>query len=343
MTDLILSLAGGGGRWGVVTLSAEEVTHVGAQVCVTDAEGRTLPSQLDLLEDGGGELVIDRGEAAGELRVGPGAANTVAQIGLDTLKDWQGQEALRIQTAAATYVYHTEAGGFASLIDPDGKDWISFRPWGGSDGIYRGIPNLGFPENVFHPGHRTCVTDAPRLGPLRATLRSRSKDDAWGARWDIWPDHAELTVEKFGHPYWLLYEGTPGGMLEEDKDFTLTSDGRRRPISERWDEVLPEPKWLAFGKEGLNRMLWLRSDAHEHRDRRDSCYAMEGNMTVFGFGRVGPEMTMNHAPARFTLGLAETGPEAALGEVAQAIAHASERATAFRAPLTRLPACAPRW
>ncbi len=180
---------------------------------------------------------------------------------------------------------------------------------------------------MFHPGHKTCETDAPRLGPLRATWRSRSRDGKWAARWDIFPDHAELTVEKYGHPYWLLYEGTPGGVLEEDRDYTLTSDGRRRSISERWDEALPDPKWLAFGKKGQDRALWLHSHAPEHRDRRDSCYAMEGNMTVFGFGRVGPAMTMDHAPARFTMGFAE---DAAPDALRRTIARAGVRAKVGR-------------
>jgi len=73
-------------------------------------------------------------------------------ITVEELAGYQGQASLRIVALAATYVYHKQGAGFASLVDPDGRDWISYRSQGGSDGQYRGIPNLIHPEGGFHPG-----------------------------------------------------------------------------------------------------------------------------------------------------------------------------------------------
>ncbi|WP_226782396.1 hypothetical protein [Oceaniglobus trochenteri] len=293
------------GHWAILKLDAAALADLGTQVQVTDGKGTVLPSQLDRVGDGAELVVRTAGMAGDRLSVAAGQGGTVAEMAFDTVKEYEGQEAWRIQTPACTWIYHPDAGGFASIIDRDNKDWLSFRPYGGSDGIYRGIPNMAYPENVFHPGHKTCESDAPLVGPLRVTLHSRSKDGKWACRWEIFPDHAELTVLEFGHPYWLLYEGTPGGKLEEERDFCIRSDGLRRPLSERWDEELPAPKWIAFGKEGTARTLWLHSHSPEHQTCRDSFWPMEQNMTVFGFGRVGMEMTMNHAPARFTVGICE--------------------------------------
>ncbi|MXU64395.1 hypothetical protein [Oceanomicrobium pacificus] len=297
----------GSERWIIAELGAATLDGLGRALVVEDAAGRTLPSQLDLLPDGSAELVVDAdGAADGPLRVKPGQAQTKARIAVDTIADYEGQETLRFQIDGSSWYYHKAGGGFASIIDADGKDWLSFRPWGGSDGIYRGIPNLAYPDNVYHPGHFNCETSAPIVGPLRATFETWSKDEVWGCRWHIFPDHAELTVLKVGHPYWLLYEGTPSGKLDEAEDFCIRSDGLKRPLSESWDEVLPDPKWIAFGKEGRGRCLWLWSQSPENAGCRDSFWPMEKNMTVFGYGRHDMNIYMEHVPARFAFGLTET-------------------------------------
>ena len=307
-------------RWAEADLSAETMADLGWQVQVIDSAGTVLPHQLDRVGEGA-ELVVDTaGAADGALTVQAGQADVTAQIGVDTVQDYEGQETLRIQTQAATWYYHKFGGGFASIIDGDGKDWLSFRPWGGSDGIYRGIPNMAYPDNVFHPGHFNCTTTAPVTGPLRTTFETWSKDEAWGARWRVYPDHAEMTVLAVGHSYWLLYEGTPHGKLEEERDFCILSTGEKRPLTEEWDEVLPEPKWITFGKDGVGHGLWLWSHADGNADCRDSFYPMEGNMTVFGFGRKRMNIYMEAVPARFTFGMC-----AVEGDLAGRIHTAGER------------------
>ena len=78
-------------------------------------------------------------------------------IELSVVQD-EGQEAYRIVTPTATWVFHLEGAGFSSLVDPEGNDWINYRPEGGASGHYRGIPNAIFNaaatrDNFFHPGH----------------------------------------------------------------------------------------------------------------------------------------------------------------------------------------------
>lgn len=56
--------------------------------------------------------------------------------------DHAGQESFRIRNGVITYVYHMEGCGFASLLDRDGNDWLSFGPADGAFGLARGIPNM---------------------------------------------------------------------------------------------------------------------------------------------------------------------------------------------------------
>lgn len=217
----------------------------------------------------------------------------------------EGQESFRITTPAATYLYHKQGAGFASMLDPDGNDWLSYHPWGGSDGKYRGIPNLVHPEGYFHPGSTNCVSEIVNAGALKVTIASQSNDGKWACQWEIYPNHARLTVTRADREYWFLYEGTPGGELDLDADYVVRSTGERTPASEKWDGDIPAPEWLYFGAGNTKRVLYLVH--HEDDDCIDSYWPMEGNMTVFGFGRLGLNKYMDQVPAHFTIGFAEDG------------------------------------
>jgi hypothetical protein len=215
----------------------------------------------------------------------------------------QGQESFRIETPAGTYLYHKPGAGFASLIDRDGHDWISYRPKGGSAGNYRGIPNLVHPEGYFHPGGLKCTSRVVARGPLRLRIASEAEAGKWACTWDIFPHFARLVVRAAPRPYWFLYEGTPGGKLDEDGDYYVLSTGEQFAASVRWDKDIPGPEWLYFGDAKLKRVLYL---VHHEDDRHiDAYWPMEGNMTVFGFGRQKLKKFLTRAPARFTVGLSE--------------------------------------
>jgi hypothetical protein len=46
-----------------------------------------------------------------------------------------------------------QGSGFASILDKDGRDWISYRPGNKAKGEYRGLPKCGQPTKFFHSGY----------------------------------------------------------------------------------------------------------------------------------------------------------------------------------------------
>lgn len=234
----------------------------------------------------------------------------------------EGQESYKITTQNATYIYHKQGAGFASLYDRHGNDWICYHPFGGSDGKYRGIPNLAHPENYFHPGGMGCTSRIVHQGPLKVQIHSESLDGRWACTWDLFPTYARLTVLKVGHPYWFLYEGALGGGLDEAHDYCIRSNGVKLPLSVSWQEAIPAPEWIYFGSSNTSEALYLIH--HEADDLIDSFWAMEHNMTVFGFGRRGIEKFMTQTPAHFTIGFAENeNPEKVEAIIGSAL-HALE-------------------
>ncbi|MGB2823355.1 MAG: hypothetical protein WBF17_20400, partial [Phycisphaerae bacterium] len=225
---------------------------------------------------------------------------------VELLDDYEheGQESFRIVTDSAWWYYHKLGAGFAGLLDPNGNDWISYHPKGGSAGNYRGIPNLVHPEGYFHPGGKKCTSKLIATGPLKVIIHSQSGDGKWACRWEISPAWARLTVLKAAGPYWFLYEGTPGGKLDVAGDYCVRSDGMRTAASESWTGDLAAAEWLYFGDARLKRVLWLVH--HEDDKHVDSYWPMQGNMTVFGFGRKGLSKHMTKVPARFTVGFCES-------------------------------------
>lgn len=216
------------------------------------------------------------------------------------------QDSFKIETRQATYYYHELGAGFASIEDSDGNDWLGYRPGGGPAGEYRGIPNMGYPEGYCHPGKTVSTSRILNKGPVKVSIYSESNDGKWSCSWDIFPSYARMTVLKTSHPYWFLYEGTPGGKLDLNSDYCVrpTVDGiTQTPASEKWEGDIRsqdmEGEWLYFG-DGVRALYLIH---HEDDDAIDSYWPMEGEMTVFGFGRLKLEKFMTELPAHFTIGL----------------------------------------
>lgn len=218
--------------------------------------------------------------------------------------EWQGQKSFRIETPAATYIYHKEGAGFAALLDRNGKDWIAYNTQKGSAGTFRGIPNLG---NAFgHPGYtgeRGAESRILAQGPVRVRILSERRDKTWALSWDIYAGHARMTMLKNAAPYWFLYEGTPGGLLDQKEGYLVMSDGTRLRLSEQWAGNIAGPRWVYFAGPGLADMLFLAN--HQEDNEPDQYWPMQDNMTVFGFGRQFHccRQFLNAAPARFSIGL----------------------------------------
>ena len=217
---------------------------------------------------------------------------------------YENQMTYLIATPRADYYYHLAGAGLASLIDNDGRDWISFHDIAGSGetGIYRGIPNLVFTagssvDNYFHPGFTNASSSLVSHGPLKVTVRSiaNDPDNEWIVLWEFYQNFARMTVEQVGTSndgnYWFLYEGTPGGSLDE-ADVVVRSDGTitsATEIADHWQEALVDPQWLYFHDTAAARYLFLGDD---RGDNAIDSYRSMGNaggdtpgMTVFGLGR----------------------------------------------------------
>jgi len=204
-------------------------------------------------------------------------------VSVKELADYQGQPSFEIATESATWIYHREGAGFASILDRDGVDWISYKPEGGSAGPYRGMPNLIHPENQFHPGGEDSASTLVEQTGEMARIESVTGNREWAGAWEFHPRYARFTLSKAPRPYWFLYEGTPWGALDLDHDYYMFSNGWRRPVGATWAQDLPDPEWVVFGDDRVERVLLVMQI--EPDTRPDQFYQMNEEMTVFGFGR----------------------------------------------------------
>jgi len=235
-------------------------------------------------------------------------------------------DCFKIETASATYVYGKKGAGFASIFDSAGRDWISYRPSGNSKGEYHGLPKCGQPTKFFHCGYgyrqyktsnvfesKVSIQDAEHVRISSETLDKKS-----ACTWDFYPTHSTMTLLRIDLPtFWFLYEGTPGGQLEPDKDFVIRPDGRKTTLAEPWSEVVP---WVCFGA-GENPIGFVCINHQEPEKGQTDSYVSwpfvkekDGSfqdMTVFGFGRKGYKELiqhipdLKHLPARYSIGFVE--------------------------------------
>ena len=232
-------------------------------------------------------------------------------------------ECFKIETPVATYFYGKRGAGFASILDRDGHDWVSYRHGGKALGEYRGLPKCGQPVKYFHCGYgfgqytndNPFRSTAQVVAPDHVRVRSDTRDAAAACQWDFFATHATMTLLRIPDHYWFLYEGTPGGQLEVNDDFVLRADGRRTALREPWTGAVP---WVCFQAKESPRSFFLIN--HQTNSPVDSCvswpYKPEpdgglNQMTVFGFGRpswTDPKQhtpTLDQLPARFTIGFTE--------------------------------------
>lgn len=211
-----------------------------------------------------------------------------------------GQSALVITTDSAEWTYQLDAGGFSSLRDRDGVEWIGFAPGdpttrGGAANVFRGIPNLVYPDNVGHPGHRGCRSTVEQSA-AETVIATESTDGAWAWQWTITDDGASLDVERTpaDRTYWFLYEGTPAGVFSPSSSFwgsDREGASRAQPdISIRSPDggpLIRPRRWAYFGEDRSPRVLLV---AHETASNEPSFLAwmrasQTDGMMVFGFGR----------------------------------------------------------
>lgn len=230
-----------------------------------------------------------------------------------TLASVPGLVCFKIETDIATYYLEKSGAGLAAMIDCEGNDWIGFGPEPGSrgNGEFRGFPNAVHQQagNYFHP--RNAGTDPSdsrvvSVEPGHVAIDCESENRLWACRYDFYPTHCTFTMTRMaqGRKYWALYEGTPGGRLD-DTDWWITSAiSDPQPIEKNHEGDIPAPEWIAFGDAGLKRVLFLLH--HEDDDKPDRYYPMKREMTVFGFGRDRGGKFIESTPQRFSIGFVES-------------------------------------
>lgn len=229
-------------------------------------------------------------------------------------------DSYQVTTDRATYYYHKLGGGFSSLVDADGLDWISWNALPGSSGSFRGIPNLVHPDNggYFHPGTTTTTSTILHQGPLKATFYSISGDGLWEAKWEAFPGYVRMTLLRAVFNYWFQYEGTPGGVLEGEQDFVLRSNGEQNLAAAVWSGDLVGEEWAYVADPAAGRSIYL---VHHTEDEIVDSYrpSNDGKMTILAFGRDLNSRHLQEVPKQFTFGLAGT---TAFGEVAAVVRDA---------------------
>lgn len=240
-------------------------------------------------------------------------------------------ECLRIETPTCTYLYGKSGAGFASILDSQGNDWISYRHGHRAAGAYRGLPKSGQPTKYFHCGYgfgsyintnpfRSSITEQ---SADHIRVHSETHDGDSACDWDFYSTHATMTLTKISQEkVWFLYEGTPGGKLEPDRDFVVRPGNRKTMLYENWIDHVP---WVYFGAVESRSSFFL---IDHQRDLAPESYVSwpyskdgspdNAEMTVFGFGRAGWHDPLQHTPtisklpARFSIGLMETQEYAAI-------------------------------
>jgi len=264
-------------------------SHLGGRLADLDGDG-----DLDLTSiayDESTKLHVWRNDSPG------GASMNAVRI---TEETDEGIDCYKIETGSATYYYDKAGGGFTSLLDKDGVDWITFHPQTGtgSAGEYRGIPNT----DQFHPGLSGAITvTADPLGTSLPKVTLTSQKDGWTAQWEFFPSYAKMTLTNVpaGGTYWFLYEGTPGGAvdgtdrlyLSNGRDYSCNSDHPWNAGSAAPDDfedisntsgTATGMEWAFFAASEVSRSLFL---AHTDDVIEDDYWQMNDEMSVFGFGR----------------------------------------------------------
>jgi hypothetical protein len=231
-------------------------------------------------------------------------------------------DCFKVETPNATYLYGKKGAGFASILDKDGRDWISYRPGNKAKGEYRGLPKCGQPTKFFHCGYGYGQYKTANVFTSRVTVRaadhvrieSETADGKSACAWDFFPAHATMTLLRIDQPtYWFLYEGTPGGKLDADKDFVIRPDGTKTTLDQPWSQVVP---WVCFGAAESPTGFVCINHQQPEQGETDSYVSWpfkkeaDGSfqdMTVFGFGRKGYKELVEHVPdlkrlpARFSI------------------------------------------
>jgi hypothetical protein len=228
----------------------------------------------------------------------------------------ENRDCFKIETVSAIYFLDKKGGGFSSVLDMDGNDWINWRKGFGAGGEWRGFPNSVYLQDpahngTGHPGFDNAISEMDGTNKIQ----TRSGEN-WHFTYEFFDTHVTLTVNKSQHEkaYWILYEGTPGGAYDKnnpDKKFWGTEKGVRSeiPIGNN-NAVVERMKFAYFGDKSMNRSMVIirHNDTEKVMDQMyylDASDSPSDGMTVFGFGRIN-FIPLHQSPNTFTLAMMET-------------------------------------
>lgn len=241
--------------------------------------------------------------------------------------NYLGRPHFRIETFTSTYFYDRSGGGFSSIRDGEGLEWIGFKPGNGvvpesAAADFRGIPNLVFrgeDNGSGHPGFENCISELVASDRIRTV----SKSGLWEWQWTFTDQGALLEVIRTDttRNYWFLYEGTPGGTYQPDLQFWGNSqDGHRNDAPPIGSDQCGTGawQWAYFGHQDVKRCFYV---AHLTPDQLTDNFSYMGSsaegisspdgMVVFGFGRDGSTPLMKGSN-KFFIGFMDysSSPEA---------------------------------
>ena len=214
----------------------------------------------------------------------------------------EGQQSFKIETPTATYFYQIEAGGFSSIIDANGTDWIQFHKSSeatypaSAAADYRGLPNMVFRSDdggAGHPGFDKMSSEIV----LPNQIRSVSNSGKWQWSWTFYHDFAELEVEKTdpNHAYWFLYEGPVAGKFSPQTHYWGTDQSgpsTKQPDLYKGPEFNGSWHTVYFGDAGYDKVFFVQQmeqdtlmDHYTYLGNSDMGNDSEDGMVVFGFGR----------------------------------------------------------
>ncbi|MCC5928357.1 MAG: hypothetical protein JJU28_03835 [Cyclobacteriaceae bacterium] len=208
-----------------------------------------------------------------------------------------------IKTRSATYFYDKFGGGFSSIIDRDGKDWVDFKrdPWdtfpGSAASSYRGLPKFVYTKEdsgAGHPGRKKCVS----ILLNKRSIKTIAMTGNWEWTWVFYENHATVTMDRVDpeNRYSFMYHGPIAGSFVPEKKYWGTNlGGPRFDINDfhKNDMIYANWWWIYFGDIETRRILFIAMekpdiflDTFSYMGDSEKGIASDDGMVVFSFGRM---------------------------------------------------------
>ena len=295
----------GEAEFSAMTIDTGKESHLGTQFVDIDADG-----DLDVISAG-----WDQHQYV-HLWLNP----LISQVSFSEVIHLE-REHINIKTSMANYLFDTKGGGFSSIFDVQGNDWLSFKlsPWGdypaAAAGGFRGMPNAVHGDSkdsgAGHPGF-----DKMRSEIIDNTIVSTSNSGDWQWQYRFYPHGVKMEVLAMpdNARYWFLYEGTPGGKYDIAQTFYGTdSTSWHSDAPDFYQGSIKEGQfnWAYFSHLQSEQSLYLvqltpdtEADIMSYLGNSEQGANSEDGMVVFGFGRDAQGNAKLNKQHSFFIGLA---------------------------------------